>query len=752
MLRAFHSLWYSFPVQLLINHLKKNKVLLLFWLLLFGVAISNWGSYWGLRRLLLDPEYLDQSGFWSFFILGISLGGFTMAFHITTYIFDIHKFTFVGALPRPFVKFCLNNSSIPLAFLVTYLVTMIRFQLQAEYSTIDVVAWKCSGLLAGIALLLSSVFLYLSLTSKDIQEHLSGSMTRRLWYSISFGVNRLYKLLVADNARLRVEYYLASPFSVGHTRYLDDYYDREVILQIFRRSHRGLILFELLAIGLLLALGLLGRYSFSQIPAAASGILFLTILVMLTGFVSFWIRKWTNTAFIALVLIVNALTKHGWLFNASESRAFGMRYDGERVVYSLASARQVNSRAHYQEDKAHTLQILNNWRKKFPAVAPPPKLVIICASGGGQKAALGTMRILQEADRVTEGRLMAHTMLMSCVSGGALGASYFRELYWRKQQKLPIDLYDHQYLDKIARNSLNPVIFSLLTNDILLDLNRVQYNGMTYRRDRGYALEHQVNKQTGFVLDKPLKDYRLPEFESRIPMMILAPTIINDGSQLFISPHRVSYMSTDFREGVVAEKDGKVKGIDFMRFFETQGAEDVCFMSALRMNATFPGVLPSVSLPSRPAMEVIDAGLFDNYGITNAVQFLYVFRDWIADNTSGVVLVTIRKSKKQKEITRCATKSLFQQLTKPINGIYTAWSSIQDIRNNGLLELANAWLKTQVVEVEFQYTHPDTSKHTGTDVRSLSWHLTTAEKQNVLEAISAPSNQRALRRLRWLLQ
>ncbi|MEL6413094.1 MAG: hypothetical protein AAFQ08_03140, partial [Bacteroidota bacterium] len=67
-------------------------------------------------------------------------------------------------------------------------------------------------------------------------------------------------------------------------------------------------------------------------------------------------------------------------------------------------------------------------------------------------------------------------------------------------------------------------------------------------------------------------------------------------------------------------------------------------------------------------------------------------------------------------------------------------------------ELANAWLKTQVVEVEFQYTHPDTSKHTGTDVRSLSWHLTTAEKQNVLEAISAPGNQRALRRLRWLLQ
>ena len=189
-----------------------------------------------------------------------------------------------------------------------------------------------------------------------------------------------------------------------------------------------------------------------------------------------------------------------------------------------------------------------------------------------------------------------------------------------------------------------------------------------------------------------------------------------------------------------------------MRFFAAQGGEDLCYMSALRMNATFPGVLPNVSLPSNPAMEVIDAGLFDNYGITNAVQFLYVFSDWIAANTAGVVLITIRNPRQEAEIMQCATESLLQQLTKPIDGVYSAWGNIQDIRNDRLLALANARLKAQTVEVEFQYAHPADGRHAGTDDASLSWHLTAEEKQGVLEAINAPSNQRSLRRLRSLLQ
>ena len=115
---------YSFPVQLFINNLKKNQVLLLCWLLLFMVVTGNFGKLLGIPYLFLDPEYIDKVGFWSFFIIGITVGGFTMAFHITCYIVDSFRFSFLGTLSRPFSRFAFNNSIIPLTFLMVYIMSV----------------------------------------------------------------------------------------------------------------------------------------------------------------------------------------------------------------------------------------------------------------------------------------------------------------------------------------------------------------------------------------------------------------------------------------------------------------------------------------------------------------------------------------------------------------------------------------------------------------------------------------------------
>ena len=34
----------------------------------------------------------------------------------------------------------------------------------------------------------------------------------------------------------------------------------------------------------------------------------------------------------------------------------------------------------------------------------------------------------------------------------------------------------------------------------------------------------------------------------------------------------------------------------------------------------------------------MDAGLSDNYGVKNSIKFLYTFKDWIKENTSGIIL------------------------------------------------------------------------------------------------------------------
>ena len=190
---------------------------------------------------------------------------------------------------------------------------------------------------------------------------------------------------------------------------------------------------------------------------------------------------------------------------------------------------------------------------------------------------------------------------------------------------------------------------------------------------------------------------------AQVPLLLLTPTIINDGRKLFISPHCVSYyMGKDFTARNLPEGNDKIKGIDFMHFFRDQGAENLRFLSALRMTATYPYVLPSITLPSTPAMEVMDAALFDNFGVADAIQFLYVFRSWIAKHTSGVILVTIRNSGKEREVSHDTPKSLFQKLINPIDNLQTDWINMQDIRNNNLIELTNACLTNDITEIEFE--------------------------------------------------
>lgn len=98
-----------------------------------------------------------------------------------------------------------------------------------------------------------------------------------------------------------------------------------------------------------------------------------------------------------------------------------------------------------------------------------------------------------------------------------------------------------------------------------------------------------------------------------------------------------------------------------MRFFAAHDPGNLRFLTALRMSATFPFVTPNVELPSTPVMKTMDTGLSDNFGIQDALRFLYVFQEWIGANTSGVVLVTIRDSEKSPEISSSASTKILKK-------------------------------------------------------------------------------------------
>src|SRR5258706_12101295 len=166
------KLLYSFPVQLLLNNLRRNIVLLLCWIILFAMITGNFGKYLGIPYLFLDPEYLNEVNFTSFCIIGIVTAGFSMAFHITCYISDSHHFSFLGTLPRPFRKFVLNNSFIPLLFLGFYIFEIIAFQVNNEYTTGTKLFANVSGLLVGYLLMTGLFTLYFRFTNKDIFKYM----------------------------------------------------------------------------------------------------------------------------------------------------------------------------------------------------------------------------------------------------------------------------------------------------------------------------------------------------------------------------------------------------------------------------------------------------------------------------------------------------------------------------------------------------------------------------------------------------
>jgi hypothetical protein len=366
---------------------------------------------------------------------------------------------------------------------------------------------------------------------------------------------------------------------------------------------------------------------------------------------------------------------------------------------------------------------------------------------------------LQYVDSITKGELINHTRLITGASGGIIGASYFRELTLLQAQGKIKSAHNFKYLNNISSDVLNPIVFSMVVNDLFFRFQKFTDGNHEYYKDRGYAFEQKLHENTEYVMYKRILDYKKPEEDAQIPMLILSPTVINDGRKLYISPLNIAYMTTHAESNTGFQE--KLKGIEFRKFFEEQEANDLHFMSALRMSATFPYITPNVDLPSEPAMEIMDAGLSDNFGVKDATTFMYVFKEWISSNTSGVIFVNIRDSQKNKEVEKGNTGSVFQTLVSPIGSLYNNWSDYQDFNNDNLIEYASSWLHAPLDVVEFEYIprsntskipeEKNPSENSVSERAALSWHLTLREKESLYNTILESNNQQSIKRLQFLL-
>ncbi|MBL7925115.1 MAG: hypothetical protein JNL88_13015, partial [Bacteroidia bacterium] len=706
--------FYSFPAQLVVMHFKKNQMMILYWLLLFGFITESIASRFGIPYLFLDPEYMGHVGLRAFFIMGLSTGAFIMAFNISSFILNSFRFPFLATLSRTFVKYCHNNFVIPGAFVLLYCYRVYDFQLTYQLRPLTEVISYILVFLSGLLLVVLSTLRYFMMTNKDIYklfgiEHsdsdrstpskpLAGVQRRNSW---------------------RVDTYLIFPAKlklVRDTRH----YKRYMLERVFRQNHVNAAVIEIIVFTTFILLGLFRDYPIFRIPAGASILLLITMFLMLSGVFRYWLRAWANTTLILLFVFINFLSQFE-VFNP-RNKAYGLDYTKNLVPYTRESLEDQVNDSLLRSDIQNTTEILERWKAQWNREGiEKPRLVLLNVSGGGLRSCVFTFRTLQMIDSVYQGKLLRHTAFATGSSGGMISLCYYRELYLNHFDTLmkADSNIQNRFLQNMGKDMLNSMTFSATVADIFLNNQQFSDGEFHYVKDRAWAWESQLLENTRNILDKRLRDYEKPEREARVPILVISPTIINDGRVLQIAAQPVSYLlheNASAGSGIQAVANG----VEFRRFFREQNAGNLKLTSALRMNSAFPYVMPAVSLPSSPTIEVMDAGIRDNYGVMNSIQFLHTFKDWISENTSGVVFLQIRDTYKHLKVEDNSVKTIMEKLMAPMRNVSGNFIIMQDYNFDRYLQYAKSWMKVPMDVVIFQM--PETE-----DRVSLSWHLTEKE-------------------------
>ena len=414
-------------------------------------------------------------------------------------------------------------------------------------------------------------------------------------------------------------------------------------------------------------------------------------------------------------------------------------------------------------------QALKAWQDRRQGGAGPekPRLVLVALSGGGYRAtfwaALVLDRLLGRDRRLGTGHKMAaddaagrhldglteSIRFIAGASGGMVTGGYLAALCAQAdgggRQSLvqmieaDIDAYQRQSPPiappgmpapkaqpvPVKRDSL-----SALALQLLHDLGHL-FRASSITQDRGRVL--QAHWAT---LDQPFSALRDAEARGTRPATIFSPMLVESGAPLFISNLDLGDLRTHFYRG--QQSDADEHSAELFRMLPGAHADDgMTLATAARLSASFPYVLPAVSLPRIPHRRVVDAGYYDNYGIDALTRLLNSdkLRDWVITNCSGVLVIALRafpddpRTKPAKPGAR-----LFWWLTSPIEAMFNARGSSQTFRNREQLRLTRqlygAALAARHGAAHWQQAgrnFVDIVTFTCEEEASMSWHLSTAD-------------------------
>ncbi|RYE26387.1 MAG: hypothetical protein EOP51_00485 [Sphingobacteriales bacterium] len=729
------------PVQLFFLHFRKYQFLLIFWAVLIFTLTGNFASSFGASTLFLVPEYAGTTNFLSMFLLGCAMGVFIMAWHITTFIIHSQRVPFMGATRHAFLKYCINNSLLPGLFLIFYTILSIRFQWRNEQAGIGRIITIQLGFYLGLSIVIFTSFLYFFRVDRDLLKIVLSRITNPAIIREIIPYDSLdYEIDI-----IRADTYLTGHFKVRKCSELDAYHPR-LLRTVLRRHHRNAITAAIFSVLLLIISGWFIEEPLLRLPAGAGFLILFSIIMSITGAVKYLLRSWEVLGWIVIITFISVMVSRQ-VFDL-RSKAYGMNYtEDHQPTYDYEHLKSVFTPARYENDKKLEEQRLDKWKQlQANDTTGKPPVIIISVSGGGSRSAYWTFRCLQYLDSATNGQISKSTVMLTGASGGMIGASYWRELHKQHAEgKLP-ELYNTHYQENVGKDLLNSIIFSFASVDLVSPFSKVKIDGYSYNKDRGYAMEQELIYNTEGALGKKIRDYHSAEAAATIPAMIVNTTIINDGRKLMIGALPLGYLTQPEYALNDSVHKPAIDAIDFGAFFHSQDPYNLRLATALRMNATFPYILPVVKLPGTPAINVMDAGFRDNFGMEVASRYMFAMRNWLTQNAGKVIYLEIRDTKEHEIFPSSEMKSLGQMLLDPVFVIQQKWEPFQSYYHGYIKDYAPYFLDKKLEVISMQYMPEENEK-----AAALNFHLTAKEKNGILASIYQSENQYAVKRLVQLL-
>ena len=733
------NIFYSFPIQLLILHFRKYQILLVIWAILISTINSGFLENFGADSLFFVPEYMGKVNALSTALVGITMGVFFMSWNITTFILHTKRFKFLATTSKPFLKYCINNSVLPLLFLFFYLFKAVHFNLNKELISVSDVALLVTGFSGGLILSIVFSFAFFFGADRTILRTIAPVISNPNEFKKSFQTELATP---SDAFGLKVTYFISSRFKFSKVRPVF-HYSQQFLDAIFKRHHFAAILAIIIAFIFLITVGFFLDIKFFQAPAAASIFIFFAIMVAAIGALTYFLDSWSVLFLIVLILGFNFLFRNE-IINP-RNKAYGLNYNEktERPNYNKQSLQQLCTPELISRDKVNMISILENWKRKQNSERPT--IILMNVSGGGLRSSTFVMNILQQLDSITKGNLMNQTFLISGASGGMLSAAYFRELYAERKKSKGINLQSNEYTENITEDLLNPIFSSMVSRDLFAPAQKFSIGPYEYLKDRGYAFEEKLNVNTGGIMNKQLRDYVADEKAANIPMIIFNSVITLDGRKLMIGTQPLSFMMKP--PAFSTDKSYGPDAVDFTSFFARQNPGNIRLLTALRMNATFPYVLPNVWLPTNPVIDVMDAGIKDNFGQETSFRFIDHFRDWLINNTSRIIILQIRDRGIDYGQHTIENISMVDMITRPATILEHSWHNFQDFNQSNEYNYLKNSLGDQLHRLTFTYV-PSKEEQAA----ALNFHLTASEKRDVINSFHSTENQKVLVSLMSLIE